>query len=337
MIAVVHLVWGPLGPAPLRDFLASYRAHPAGTEHELVVLFNGVTPERRPPLLAALEQVEHRVLELPEPVQDLVAYAQAVERLEHEHLCFLNSYSAILAPNWLAMLERALRQSRAGLVGATGSWASMSSLMLHSLGLPNSYRGAVPDRRTGFEQFQAIKLELDGEGELGRAEQVSGAEHVADDGGQLQGRSRRATLLGLARDAPSMVEQLLWFEGFPAPHLRTNAFMARRAVLGSVRFDGIHNKMNAYRLESGRKGLTRQIEALGLRPLVVDRDGVAHEHRDWPRSHTFWQGDQEGLLVADNQTRIYANGDLVRRELLSGLAWGSRAELGSWHPARVIG
>jgi hypothetical protein len=160
---------------------------------------------------------------------------------------------------------------------------------------------------------------------------------VADEGGQLQGRSRRATLRGLARDAPSMVQQLLWFEGFPAPHLRTNAFMARRTVLGSLRFEGVHSKMHAYRLESGRKGFTHQIEALGLRPLVVDRDGVVHEHRDWPRSRTFWQGEQEGLLVADNQTRIYANGDLDRRRLLSGLAWGLQAESGSWHPARVIG
>ncbi len=42
MIAVVHLVWGPLGPEPLRDFLRSYHAHDAGAPHELVVLFNGV-------------------------------------------------------------------------------------------------------------------------------------------------------------------------------------------------------------------------------------------------------------------------------------------------------
>ncbi len=42
MIAVVHLVWGPLGAGPLQEFLASYKRHPAGAEHELVVLLNNV-------------------------------------------------------------------------------------------------------------------------------------------------------------------------------------------------------------------------------------------------------------------------------------------------------
>lgn len=70
MTAVVHLVWAPLGPAPLRDFLRSYRAHPAGAEHELVILLNGtvgradVTAADRHRLLAELDGIEHRLLEL---------------------------------------------------------------------------------------------------------------------------------------------------------------------------------------------------------------------------------------------------------------------------------
>lgn len=129
MIAVVHLVWGPLGPVPVREFLASYRRHAAGAEHELVMLFNGVTSEQRPALEAELEGTEHRSLELTEPVQDLAAYAQAAERLEHERLCFLNSYSMVLARDWLAKLAHALDQPDAGLVGATGSWESKSELV----------------------------------------------------------------------------------------------------------------------------------------------------------------------------------------------------------------
>src|SRR5580692_1025456 len=101
MIAVVHLVWGPLGPQALRDFLASYGAHPAGAEHELVVLFNGVTSQQRPALEQALAGVDHRLLELAEPVQDLAAYLQAAQRLEHARCCFVNSHSAILADGWL--------------------------------------------------------------------------------------------------------------------------------------------------------------------------------------------------------------------------------------------
>ena len=99
MIAVVHLVWGPLGPTPLHTFLRSYRAHDAGTDHRLVVLFNGVTGAQRPALVAELEGVEHELLELAEPVQDLAAYARAAARLKEARVCLLNSYSEILAPD----------------------------------------------------------------------------------------------------------------------------------------------------------------------------------------------------------------------------------------------
>ena len=84
--------------------------------------------------------------------------------------------------------------------------------------------------------------------------------------------------------------------------------------------------MDAYRLENGRHNLTRQVQAMGLRTLVVARDGSRYDPEQWPLSRTLWQGDQEGLLVADNQTRSYAVGGLERRRLLSGFAWGPRAD-----------
>jgi hypothetical protein len=125
-LAAVHLVWGPLGPAPLREFLASYRKHPAGIDHELVVLFN-VTDGQRPALLGELEGVEHRLLTLPAPVQDLAAYLQVAERLEHERLCFLNSYSVLAADGWLELLSGARGEPGIGLAGASGSWANVAS------------------------------------------------------------------------------------------------------------------------------------------------------------------------------------------------------------------
>ena len=64
---------------------------------------------------------------------------------------------------------------------------------------------------------------------------------------------------------------------------------------------------------------------MGMRTLVVARDGAFYDHPEWPVSRTFWQGDQQGLLVADNQTRSYANGSYDRRRLLSAFAWGPEA------------
>jgi len=317
MIAVVHLVWGPLGVAPLRRFLDSYLAHQAGTDHELVLVLNGVTSAGRDELLAELDGIEHCLLELEEPVQDLMAYARSTTSLDHERVCFLNSYSEILVPNWLAKLSRALDRSGVGLVGPSGSWASLRSWQLNLLLLPTPYRGIVPNRKRAFELFQSLERELEQAGEP--QAQTEPAPRASPLG------SMRARWLA----SWSMIEQLARFRGFPAVHLRTNAFMLERAVFGQLKLGSLKKKMDAYGLESGRNSITRQIQDMGLRPQVVDRQGSCFQPEAWPQSHTFWQGDQEQLLIADKQTYAYANGDFDRRQLLSALAWGPES-----NPAR---
>jgi len=137
VIGLVHLVWAPLGPQPLREFLRSYHAHPAGAEHELIVVLNGVRRGESPgdssrgsalraALLAELDDTEHRLVELERPVLDLPAYGLAARRVEHERLCFLNSYGTILVDGWLAGLARALEDPGVGIAGATGSWESQA-------------------------------------------------------------------------------------------------------------------------------------------------------------------------------------------------------------------
>jgi hypothetical protein len=139
MIGLVYLAWAPLGPAPLREFLRSYHDHPAGVEHQLIVVLNGA--DRSEPgnadsdsggealstaLLAELGKIEHRLIELERPVLDLPAYGLAARHLEHERVCFLNSYSTILADGWLGQLSHALDDANVGVAGATGSWESQA-------------------------------------------------------------------------------------------------------------------------------------------------------------------------------------------------------------------
>jgi hypothetical protein len=124
-IALVHLVWAPLGPSALAGFLDSYRSRPAGVEHDLVILFNGFDGARDMAAhRALLEGVDHRELTLGAPVQDLAAYAQAAQRLEHRQLFFANSHTRVLAGDWLAPLARWAGRPDVGLVGATGTFES---------------------------------------------------------------------------------------------------------------------------------------------------------------------------------------------------------------------
>ncbi len=305
MIAVVHLVWGPLGPGTLREFISSYNACEAGTPHTLVVVFNGVAPpyegvSMRAGLLAELRDTPHRLIEIERPVLDLDAYQRAANTLEHDYVCMLNSHSRPLTPGWLALLEQALRQPDIGLVGATGSWASLRSYALRQVGLPSAYRRVWPDRGRAFREFRELHGERTGD------------------------QSSRSPFAAL-HTARALADMMIGFSTFPAPHIRTNAFMAERRLLCQGLCRGLRRKVDAHRLESGSRSLTAQIEQAGLRPLVVDNAGHVFESPEWPDSKTFWQADQSGLLVADNQTDTYRYADGARRLLLAQYAWGEYA------------
>jgi hypothetical protein len=302
---VLHLVWGPLGPGALREFLASYHSHDPGVAHDLVIVLNGVRPREggaasRASLFRELEGTEHHVVELEHPVQDLVAYAQALRVLDCQRVCILNSHSRICADGWLSALDKSLSPADVGIVGATGSWAGMRSYSRYHLRLASPYRAVWPDRSSTLRAFRELAVER------GSAPATRGL------------RSR----LNTARELANM---MFYCPAFPSPHLRTNAIMADRELLLPLLPDRLARKAQAYRLESGSGGITRQVREMGLRALVVDNQGRAFSPEDWPDSETFWQGTQRGLLVADNQTDAYARGDLNRRRVLSGFAWGERA------------
>ena len=251
-LVVVHLVWAPLGSEALAPFLESYRRHPAGIEHRLLVLFNGFRAEQDlTPWRRALEHVKHEELRLSDPVLDLHAYRQAVERIPAGRYCFLNSYSVILNDNWLGMLDGHLRAPGVGIVGTAGSFESAYS--------------AAPRPLRPFR-----------------------------------------------RD----------FDRFPNPHIRTNGFAMTRELLLSLDWPAPRRKLQALRLESGRRGISRQVRDRGLQMLLVGRDAVAYPPERWRESATFRSGGQVNQLVADNRTREYDAASPKRRLELEQMTWG---------------
>jgi hypothetical protein len=306
-LCLVHLIRAANGTAPLASFLASYRERSAGIEHDLVLLLKGfASPEQAQPHLKLARDLDAEHLFVSDDTLDLGAYLVAAERLRRERYCFVNSFSVVLADGWLGMLDRALAEHGVGMVGATGSWASPRSQALRQRAyVPcSAYHAAFPDRRWMVEQFELLQREQAGEADV-----------------RLAGLRRRINTWR------SLLEILRSFGPFPSPHLRTNAFMLSAQTLQRLALGRSRRKAQTYRLESGKRGITRQVQELGLRTQVVSRTGASFEPEDWHLSRTFWQGDQEQLLVADNQTQTYANGDLARRTLLAGLAWGELADV----------
>jgi hypothetical protein len=112
------------------------------------------------------------------------------------------------------------------------------------------------------------------------------------------------------------------FPPFPNAHLRTNGFALSRELALSLDWPPTRSKLDAWRLESGNRSITRQVLERGLQALVVGCDGAAYPPERWPQSATFRGGDQSNLLISDNRTQEYDQSDAARRRHLSAMTWG---------------
>jgi hypothetical protein len=302
---VVHLVRRANGVPWLREFADAMRRNPPGLQHELVFAMKGFSsPAEARPYLKEVEDLAPMPLFFPDRGFDLGVYFAVAARLCRDRYCFVNSHSRPVSDGWLRKLNEALDRPGVGQVGASGSWTSNSSSLLYWIGLPSAYRGLMPPRELFREQLAAIRIERTSI----KALEVGHPFWM-----------RLKTLI-------EMPETLLGFPSFPAPHLRSNVFMITHAALCELSLFVVKSKMDTTLLESGRECITRQLGRNGLSSLVVDRSGEVYGAGQWNRSRTFWQRDQEGLLVADNQTLVYTRGDLARRRLLAASAWGRHAD-----------
>ena len=110
--------------------------------------------------------------------------------------------------------------------------------------------------------------------------------------------------------------------------------MIERDRFLSLDFPSFSKKIGVYKFESGRRSMTKQILAQGLRPVVVGRTGEAYEVAEWKASSTFWTDDQKNLIVADNRTSDYAEGSKEFREFLEDSAW---VHPWSWRVSTLVG
>jgi hypothetical protein len=126
-IAVVHLVRAKNGTAPLRRFLESYLLNPAGIPHDLVIIYKGFRGRIPEEFADALSGIRHQDLRSFDLGYDISPYFQAARLLNHDFLCFLNSFSVILNRDWLSKLYSHASREGVGVAGATGSWESVYS------------------------------------------------------------------------------------------------------------------------------------------------------------------------------------------------------------------
>lgn len=308
-IGVVYLYRFAEGESFARTFLESYRAHPARIEHDLHVILKGFPDKKASAAARALfGAVPANLIELDDSGYDIGSYLAAACRVANNQLVFLNTFSEILADNWLAHLDAALNRSDVGLVGATGSWQSLGSgYVAAALRLAHWIRHPIGYVKSHFE-----------------------AGSHASAGTGVARRSFRDIALKI-RGLADLYE----FGRYPNPHIRTNAFMIDRERFLSLHSTPFRRKADVYKFESGRRSMTNQILRMKLKALVVDRSGKTYDIDAWRTSSTYWTGAQENLMIADNMTRKYAQGTAQLRHLLENYAWYPPSAWPIWPRASV--
>lgn len=297
-VCVVHLVRAANGWAPFARFMDSYECHPAGIPHDLVAVCKGF-PDDVVPAAYRERLAAHgeKILIVPDVGFDIGSYWTAARKLDYSYFCFLNSYSVILDDGWLAKLADPMAPT-VGLIGASGSWQSHNTFSLRWI-------------KTGARLLMFWRP-MPGPDNIGFL--------TPGERGSVMKRALRA---------------LVHYTSFPNPHVRTNAFLIRRDLMLDLRVGPMATKEDAWRFESGRLGLTRQVRRRKLATLVVGRDGVAYPPERWPESHTYRSGDQKNLLVSDNRTDEWVDLPPERKEESSIVAWGQRSVPG-WKADRTV-
>jgi len=296
-LCLVHLVRAHNGTEPFRRFLDSYRDNPGGIEHDLLIIFKGFErPEHAEEYRKLLAPFPHLSLEISDEGFDITAYFKAFEHYsgQYRYFCFLNSFSVILDPEWLSKLYQQIVEPEVGLVGASGSWQSLNpwGKILKRMKMRSRIINiSTPTQQTGYLKTLWYNVSV------------------------------LAIAIGRLSSFP------FFFPTFPNYHLRTNAFMISSNILEKIILPTLNTKIDAYRFESGKNGLTRQVLGMGKQVLVVGKDGIGYDMASWNRSGTFWQSEQENLLVADNQTRDYRDGTMDARRYMSFNAWRTRDKI----------
>lgn len=303
-LGVIYLCRFAEGEEPVRQFLASYHAHPAGVEHDFHVVFKGfrdqATLERS---RALFDGLRINALEMDDTGFDLGSYVKAARAVSNRRVIFLNTFSRIEGDNWLASFDKAMNDPKVGVAGATGSWQSNAA----------SYERVL--KRIALELWRKLPFAKTPPAAVKSSHSSSSFEVPWAIATQPRPLSRYFYALY------HWMYLLYEYGRHPNEHIRTNAFMVDRAQFLSLDLPAFNDKQDAYKFESGRGSLTRQYRKRGLASVVVGRDGTVYPEARWNASSTFWMNDQVNLLVSDNRTRDYAEGEADMKLYLEHIAW----------------
>ncbi len=286
-IAIIYISYVPYGPSCLENFLQSYIANKPLINHSLHIVIKDWGDDTQLLLFKEILNsygIEHtKHLTDKEDGSDISTYFSMAKKIKSDYFVFFNTHTKILHKNWLQYFIDNITKPGVGAIAATGTWG---------------------DATLKKRMFRLLK---------------------------------KCTILKVSFNE---IKQLIfyYYNYYPTlkPHIRTNAFMIESKILSKLVFHKVSPSFlrifmrgkstnraiqQAVCFEHGRKSMCVQIESMNLHTLVVGADGRGYKQPEWCSSKIFLSGNQENLLIADNQTEKYATGKDSLRKYLRFCAW----------------
>src|ERR1700683_899598 len=126
-IAVIYLARLADGFINFKNFADSYRKHPSGRQHDLILLAKGFQkPGEYAALQATFSGLPHKLIAVRDDIGlDLHAYRAAAKQLNHSHALFFKTFAEIASDYWLDKMAANCLAENVGAVGAFGSFESL--------------------------------------------------------------------------------------------------------------------------------------------------------------------------------------------------------------------
>jgi glycosyltransferase involved in cell wall biosynthesis len=329
-IAVLYLARIAEGLHHFERFAESYRQHPAGEDHELVIIYKG---DFKSGVQAGAERIfegiAHRAVVIPDEGYDIHAYLNTAERINHDTLCMFNTFTTLLSPNWLKKLFGQFTKPGIGVAGMTASYESLPStyqIIFRAVWLAATrwvrFNRKLARQYTGYLRTNAPGWMEADSSFFYRLRRVAGDilyHRLPYDHPSLEAEFARHWEDSIGKGG--VLAPFRDIAPFPNPHIRTNGFMVSREFM--LEFRGMGNtKYDCNHFESGPDGLTNRAFEKGLSVVLVGADGVGYAPEEWPTSKTFRLEQQQNLMATDNQVSAYVRMLEPERQILAYMTWG---------------
>lgn len=128
---VAYVAYGPFGIEYLKKFLTSYSKYKSGKKHQLLICFKGFCEKKETRKWQKI--INYEFIDFFENEEkndyDIGSYFRIAEKFENRIILFLDTHTRMNCDNWLKIFLDNFKDKR--LIGATGSYASISSQFLN--------------------------------------------------------------------------------------------------------------------------------------------------------------------------------------------------------------